>query len=208
VLTYQPSLVESVEPKASRAVADPTPERVELTHGAWVDLARGWMPAGPGFGVLLDDVPWRAERRPMYERVVDVPRLLAFYAKGERLPSTLLAEAREALDWHYRSEFGESLCTAGLCLYRNGQDSVAWHGDTIGRGSREDTLVAIVSLGATRPLLLRPVGGGLSLRFDLAHGDLLVMGGSCQRTWQHSIPKSARPLGPRISIQFRPIGVR
>jgi alkylated DNA repair dioxygenase AlkB len=86
---------------------------------------------------------------------------------------------------------------------------VAWHGDTIGRGLTEDTMVAIVSIGAPRALLLRPRGGGgPTLRHDLGHGDLIVMGGSCQRTWEHAVPKSARATGPRISIQFRPHGVR
>jgi alkylated DNA repair dioxygenase AlkB len=96
-----------------------------------------------------------------------------------------------------------------MCLYRDGRDSVAWHGDTIGRGRKEDTVVAIVSLGSPRTLLLRPRGGGgPTLRHDLGHGDLLVMGGSCQRTWEHAVPKTARPAGPRISVQFRPRGVR
>ena len=85
---------------------------------------------------------------------------------------------------------------------------MAWHGDTIGRGSTQDTMVAILSLGTPRSLLLRPLGGGPALRYDVGHGDLLVMGGSCQRTWQHAIPKSARPTGPRISVQFRPRDVR
>jgi alkylated DNA repair dioxygenase AlkB len=184
--------------------------RTELTHGAWIDFLPGWMAgADELFGRLLADVPWRAERRWMYERVVDVPRLLCFFGEGEELPDPLLAEAREALDARYASELGEPFVTAGLCLYRDGRDSVAWHGDTIGRGSREDTMVAILSLGTPRPLLLRPAtGGGATLRHDLGHGDLLVMGGSCQRTWQHAIPKSARPTGPRISVQFRPQGVR
>ena len=121
------------------------------------------------------------------------------------------------------AELGEPFRTAGLCLYRDGRDSVAWHGDTIGRGSTEDTMVAIVSLGTARPLLLRPrataVGTGTgtgtgtggndgTLRYSLGHGDLIVMGGSCQRTWEHAVPKSARTTGPRISIQFRPRGVR
>ena len=69
-------------------------------------------------------------------------------------------------------------------------------------------MVAILSLGETRPLLLRPRGGGEALRYMLGHGDLFVMGGSCQRTWEHAVPKSARPTGPRISVQFRPRGVR
>jgi alkylated DNA repair dioxygenase AlkB len=184
--------------------------RTDLAHGAWIDVLTGWMAgADELFGRLLKVVPWRAERRWMYERVVDVPRLLCFYGEGEELPDLLLDEARDALNARYAAELGEPLVTAGLCLYRDGRDSVAWHGDTIGRGSREDTMVAILSLGTPRPLLLRLAGGGGSvLRHDLGHGDLLVMGGSCQRTWQHSIPKSARPTGPRISVQFRPHGVR
>jgi alkylated DNA repair dioxygenase AlkB len=83
-----------------------------------------------------------------------------------------------------------------------------WYGDRIGRGRSSDTMVAIVSFGSPRPLLLRPDGGGAaSLRFPLGHGDLVVMGGSCQRTWEHCIPKTAKPVGPRVSVQFRPAGV-
>ena len=95
---------------------------------------------------------------------------------------------------HYRAELGEPFTTAGLCLYRDGRDSVAWHGDTIGRSKTEDTMVAIVSLGSPRSFLLRPRGGGATIRHQLGHGDLLVMGGSCQRTWEHAIPKTS-PVG-------------
>jgi alkylated DNA repair dioxygenase AlkB len=123
-------------------------------------------------------------------------------------PHPKIDELRQRLNATYGDELGEPFTTAGLCLYRDGDDSVAWHGDKIGRGSTEDTMVAIVSLGATRTLALRPRGGGASLRLPLAHGDLLVMGGSCQRTWEHSVPKTTKPCGPRISIQFRPRGVR
>jgi alkylated DNA repair dioxygenase AlkB len=187
------------------------PERVELGHGAWVDVQRGWLAGSAAlFGRLAERVRWRAERRRMYDRTVDVPRLLCFYDTGAALPDRALDACRDALNAHYRVDLGEPFTTAGLCFYRDGQDSVAWHGDTIGRGSTEDTMVAIVSLGEARPLLLRPrVGGsGGSLRYSLGHGDLIVMGGSCQRTWEHAVPKSARPTGPRISIQFRPRGVR
>lgn len=90
-----------------------------------------------------------------------------------------------------------------MCLYRNGRDSVAWHGDTIGRGSTHDSAVAILSLGSPRALLLRPRGGGPTLPHELGHGDLVVMGGSCQRTWEHAVPKTVRPTGPRISVQYR-----
>ena len=185
-------------------------QRVPLKRGAWVDLRPGWV-AGSGtvFGALAEAVPWRAERRHMYDRVVDVPRLLCFYDEGEPLPDPALTAALGALNAHYGPELGEPFRTAGLCLYRDGRDSVAWHGDTTGRGSSEDTMVAIVSLGTPRALLLRPRGGrARSLRFEIGHGDLLVMGGSCQRTWEHAVPKTAQAVGPRISVQFRPRGVR
>jgi alkylated DNA repair dioxygenase AlkB len=183
--------------------------RTELGRGAWVDVRPGWLTgAADLFGWLASDVPWRAERRQMYERMVDVPRLLCFYGEGEPLPDPVLEAARAALNAHYAAELGEPFVTAGLCLYRDGRDSVAWHGDTIGRGRREDTMVAILSLGAPRALLLRPRGGGPGQRYELGHGDLIVMGGSCQRTWEHAVPKTARPVGPRISVQFRPRDVR
>ena len=183
--------------------------RQVLGRGAWVDLLPGWLGGADAlFDDLLTQVPWEAERRQMYERVVDVPRLLCFYGEHDALPHPMLATARAALDAHYAPELGEPFSTAGLCLYRDGRDSVAWHGDTIGRGRLEDTLVAIVSLGSPRHLLLRPRGGGSTIRQQLGHGDLIVMGGSCQRTWEHAVPKTSRPVGPRISIQFRPRGVR
>jgi alkylated DNA repair dioxygenase AlkB len=182
--------------------------RTELTHGAWLDVLPGWLHgADELFERLVATVPWRAEERPMYDRVVAVPRLLSFYDEDDRLPDPVLVEARDALDAHYADELGEPFRTAGLCYYRDGRDSVAWHGDTIGRASTEDTMVAIVSVGEPRDLLLRPKSGGTSLRHALGHGDLLVMGGSCQRTWEHAVPKRARHVGPRISIQFRPRGV-
>jgi alkylated DNA repair dioxygenase AlkB len=173
-------------------------------------VQRGWLAGSQAlFERLAEQVPWRAERRQMYDRTVDVPRLQCFYAEDAPLPDPALATARDALSARYAAELGEPFRTAGLCLYRDGRDSVAWHGDTIGRGSSEDTMVAIVSLGTARPLLLRPrAGPGGTLRYHLGHGDLLVMGGSCQRTWEHAIPKSANCSGPRISVQFRPHGVR
>jgi alkylated DNA repair dioxygenase AlkB len=187
-----------------------TVHRTTLARGAWIDLRPAWIAGADAlFGRLAETVPWRAERRHIYDRVVDVPRLLSFYAEAEPLPDPMLDEAKHALNEHYATELGEPFRTAGLCLYRDGRDSVAWHGDTIGRGSTEDTMVAIVSLGAPRLLPLRPRGGGgPTLRHDLGHGDLLVMGGSCQRTWEHAVPKSSRATGPRISVQFRPRDVR
>ena len=186
-----------------------TVRRTALMRGAWVDYRPEWLTgADQLYDELVERVPWRAERRQMYERVVDVPRLVCWYDEHDVLPHRTLVEARRVLSEHYRPELAEGFATAGLCLYRDGRDSVAWHGDTVGRGRREDTMVAIVSLGQPRVLLLRPRAGGSSHRFVLGHGDLLVMGGSCQRTWEHAVPKTTKPCGPRVSVQFRPPGVR
>jgi len=202
----QESLLDFGDEAVPRAVR---PQRVALRAGAWIDVQRGWLAgSAPLFTRLAESVPWRAERRRMYDRTVDVPRLLCFYGEHAPLPDPALLACRDALNGHYAGELGEPFVTAGLCFYRDGRDSVAWHGDTIGRGSTEDTMVAILSLGEARPLLLRYRGGGETLRYVLGHGDLLVMGGNCQRTWEHAVPKSARPTGPRISVQFRPRGVR
>ncbi|MCO5972951.1 alpha-ketoglutarate-dependent dioxygenase AlkB [Actinoallomurus soli] len=206
---FQASLLDSEDEIAFRPLG-PSVRRTTLDRGAWIDVRRSWVTgADTLFERLRDTVPWHAERRHMYDRVVDVPRLLKFYDEDETLPDPALDNARRALNVHYAAELGEPFRTAGLCFYRDGRDSVAWHGDTIGRGSTQDTMVAIVSVGAPRALTLRPRGGGGgTLRFELGHGDLIVMGGSCQRTWEHAVPKTARPCGPRISIQFRPRGVR
>ncbi len=176
--------------------------RTDLGRGAWIDHLEGWITDDPEvFQALSDSVPWRQDRRQMYDRVVDVPRLTAWCTDPARLPHPSLVRAFHGLNGQYDEPF----TSAGLCWYRDGRDSVAWHGDTIGK-RRSRTEVAIVSLGDARPLLLRPRGGGASLSFPLGHGDLLVMGGTCQSTWEHAVPK-VRHAGPRMSVQFRQAGV-
>jgi len=203
---FQGSLLDTDQPAAIGPLDDV--RRTVLSGGAWVDARPGWVSGSDELFLRLQaEVPWKAERREMYDRVVDVPRLLAFYGARDPLPDPLLDDMRDRLSAHYAEELGERFVTAGLCHYRDGHDSVAWHGDRIGRSRDEDTMVAIVSIGAARRLSLRPRGGGEQIGFSLGHGDLVVMGGSCQRTWDHAILKTARPVGPRISIQFRPRGV-
>jgi alkylated DNA repair dioxygenase AlkB len=204
-VAFQPSLFDAPD-----VAAGPLTQvrRTPLSRGAWVDTLPGWLTgADELFERLVATIPWRAERREMYDRVVDVPRLVCSYGVGEALPDPVLAEARDLLSRHYAPELREPFVTAGCCYYRDGNDSVAWHGDRIGRGRSHDTLVAIVSLGSPRKLLLRPNGGSVAHTHWLGHGDLLVMGGSCQRTWEHAVPKTTRPVGPRISVQFRPLNV-
>jgi alkylated DNA repair dioxygenase AlkB len=206
-LAHQPSMWDVAEEATLTPLADRVQRHV-LSAGAWVDHLPGWVSGSDEvLEVLLGDIGWREDTRQMYEREVVVPRLLRWYGGDETLPHPLLTQARAALDTHYGPELGEPFVSAGMCLYRDGRDSVAWHGDRLGRGRSGDTMVAIVSFGSPRPLMLRPVAGGPSLRFPLGHGDLVVMGGTCQRTWEHCIPKTTKPVGPRVSVQFRPRGV-
>ncbi|WP_432558428.1 alpha-ketoglutarate-dependent dioxygenase AlkB [Granulicoccus sp. GXG6511] len=211
MIEYQASLLDFALPDPAVGFSSVANiRRTWLSSSAWVDHLPGWLTGSEAlFDRLLEHVPWVAERRWMYSRQVDVPRLTCHYDTGERLPDPMLVRARRLVSDHYEDEMGEPLTSAGLCLYRGGTDSVAWHGDTLGRGKTEDTVVAILSLGSERTLALRPRGGGAARhRFAAGHGDLIVMGGSCQRTWEHAVPKTTRPVGPRISVQFRARGVR
>lgn len=172
--------------------------RTELGAGAWVDYAPGWLSGHTDvFETLLNGMAWRSGHEKMYDRVVEVPRVFASVPDdGPGHP--VLALAGRALSARY----GEEFARVSLALYRTGKDSVAFHGDRVAR-TMDETLVATVSVGAPRRFLLRPSGGGRSIPFNLGWGDLLVMGGTCQRTWQHAIPKVAR-AEPRIAVMFRP----
>ena len=173
-------------------------ERIELDDASWIDVARDWLlGADTLLDALIDTVDWRQGRRRMYDRVLDDPRLSRWYAPGDALPHPALDTVRLALE--HRLEV--PLATTGLNYYRDGDDSVAWHAD---RELREltDTRIAIVTLGARRPFLVRPTGGGHSHDIKPGSGDLLVMGGACQMRWQHSVPKVKR-AGPRISCTYR-----
>ena len=173
-------------------------EHVALDDGAWLDIARGWL-AGHAtlFEELRQKVAWREESRRMYDRVVGVPRLVAVLSADERPP--VVEAMRAALERRYATAFPR----VSVALYRDGGDSVAWHGDYVAR-TLPEALVATVSVGAPRKFLVRPTGGGRSRAWSIGCGDLVVMGGSCQRTHQHAIPKVAR-AEPRIALMFRPV---
>ena len=193
-LLWQPTLFGAVEPTAFDA-ALPTLARRFLGEGAWIDMAPG---ALRGSDRLFDEVlaaaPWASHDRPMYHRMVLEPRLTTRQWDD---PPALVTEIAGRL----AARYGLDLGVVSANLYRDGADSVAWHGDRIGR-KRSETVVAILTLGAARRFLLRPKGGGASVRYLPGTGDLLVMGGTCQRTWEHCVPKCA-DSGPRISVMFR-----
>jgi alkylated DNA repair dioxygenase AlkB len=198
-LTWQPSLLTvGGEPAFDAGFARLA--RVALDQSAWVDHAPGWISGSDElFRVLVDEAPWQHRTVPMYGRMVDEPRLTSWWQLDSGRPPLLplLDEMRLALSAKYDVEFD----SVGLNLYRDGRDSVAWHRDRIAKHI-DDPLVAIASVGEPRRFLLRPYGGGSSRVFQLGRGDLLVTGGTTQRTWQHTVPKVAR-AGPRISITFR-----
>lgn len=198
-LAWQPSLLDG----GSAIEFDATfhhLRRHELAGGAWVDVAPAWCRgADQLFARLLHATPWADQRTVrMYDRIVAEPRLTYRWRldHGPGPPAELLAMA-QALSARYGVDFTQ----VGANLYRDGADSVAWHGDRVAR-ELPQAAVALVSLGAVRPFRLRPTGGGESVGFLPGPGDLLVMGGSCQRTWQHAVPK-VRAATPRVSIQFR-----
>lgn len=169
--------------------------RHELGLGAWVDHHPAWV---SGHEMLFDqlsrDLAWREETMKMYDREVTVPRLLASVPR-----EGIVEEMRRALSERY----GEEFVRTTAALYRDGKDSVAFHGDTTARDMVE-AIVATVSLGQPRKFLLKPAEGGSSVTFPAGRGDLIVMGGTCQRTWRHAVPKAARVAGPRIALMFRP----
>jgi alkylated DNA repair dioxygenase AlkB len=176
-------------------------QHVDLGEGAWVDHCSGWLTGQAAvYDALRLGTRWNAQQREMYDRVVDVPRLTANLPEdGPGHP--LLHTASAALSRRYRAP----LTSVSMAWYRGGDDSVAWHGDRLAPGVSDPT-IAIVSLGGPRSFRLRPKGGGRAISWTVGHGDLLVMGGSSQRTWDHAVPKE--PGAPaRIALMFRPVGV-
>lgn len=201
-LAWQPSLLDAPVLELDRSFA--ALHRRELAEGAWVDHEPGWCRGADAlFARLLAETPWSGREVRMYDRVVPEPRLTHRWRLDDGpAPPTELCEMAEVLSGRY----GVAFTQVGVNLYRDGADSVAWHGDRVARELPE-AVVALVSLGGVRPFRLRPTGGGPSIGYLPGPGDLLVMGGSCQRTWQHAVPKT-RAASPRISIQFRHAYVR
>jgi alkylated DNA repair dioxygenase AlkB len=176
-------------------------ERIDLGAGSWVDVCRGYLRGADSvLDVVVDAVPWQCSRRYMYDRMVDDPRLSYRAPRPEWTPHPVLTVARAGLQERYRVPFS----AVALNYYRDGNDSVAFHGDRELRDV-DDSLVAVLTLGATRPFRLRPHDhrGRPSQDLSPGSGDLLVMGGACQRDWEHGVPKVRRGCGPRVSATWR-----
>jgi alkylated DNA repair dioxygenase AlkB len=198
-LSWQASLFGSETPSVDGAFAGVA--RTLLDEWSWVDYMPRWLHGSDDvFAELVARGAWRQRRVRMYDRMVDEPRLTWWWSEDEgpgALPLPVLAEMAAALDRRYDVHFD----SVGFNFYRDGRDSVAWHRDRVSK-TQADPVVAIVSVGAPRPFLLRPFGGGHSRPFLLGQGDLFVLGGAIQHQWEHTVPKVAA-AGPRISIMFR-----
>ncbi|HXA29083.1 MAG TPA: alpha-ketoglutarate-dependent dioxygenase AlkB [Candidatus Angelobacter sp.] len=202
ILTWQGSLFDRPgEPDVDPSLAGLV--RLQLDESAWVDHLPGWVSSsGALFQWVVDTADWHEGEITIHGRRMIQPRLLASwpYQPGGGLLPPIFERIRAALSQRYDRHFD----SVHANLYRDGRDSVAWHGDRIARTVR-DPLVAIVSLGEPRKLQLRPRGGSIQHTFLLGHGDLVVMGGTSQRTWQHCVPKTVS-AGPRISVTLRHSG--
>ena len=198
-VSWQPSLLDwraevDVDAAFSRI------ERIQLDDRSWLDELPRWVTGADRlFDELVRGANWQQRSRRMYDKVVAEPRLTASWHAdgGVPLEPPSLERMRSLLSERYGTEFD----SAGMNLYRDGRDSVAWHSDRIAR-EIPDPIVVLVSLGEPRRFLVRPHGGGSSRAFRLGGGDLLVTGGRFQRDWEHAVPKVAK-AGPRISIAFR-----
>jgi len=170
--------------------------RVDLGEGAWLDYAPMWLTGHEAvYQRLVEVAPWRQPVVQMYDRQVVTPRLVAQVdpASHDAIPPII-----DALSERY----GVRLNQVSAGWYRSGGDSVAPHGDRIAR-ERDSAIVATISLGGARRFLIKSKSGGESRSFSLGHGDLVVMGGSCQRTHEHGVPKVSGYVEPRIALMFR-----
>jgi alkylated DNA repair dioxygenase AlkB len=143
-------------------------------------------------------LPWQHETMWMYDRTVDVPRLIARFAPGEPQPPELMA-VKDRIEAFLQTSFS----SVSVQYYRNGSDSVSWHND-----HREELIelptIAVLSLGSTREMLVRSKSRPRrTFSCDLEPGSLFVMSGRAQEFWEHHIPKVKRPIAPRISVALR-----
>jgi alkylated DNA repair dioxygenase AlkB len=198
-LVWQPSLLGASAPSIDASFRHV--ERVQLDDESWIDVVPNWLTgADEVFATLAHEAPWAQRDRIMWGNKIPEPRLTSGWSEAHiKVIAPVLMDARAALSARYGFAFN----SGWLNLYRDGRDSVAWHRDKIPR-SNPHPYVGILTLGSKRRFLLRPYGGGPSIRFEPAPGDLMVTGGLMQRQWEHTVPKVS-DAGPRISVTFRHI---
>lgn len=160
-----------------------------------VEVARAW------FDEVRGAVAWEAQRRRMYDREVDVPRLAGHFplaSQDAHLPEAIRAAAHQVI-----AATGVAFTSVGLNFYRDGRDSVAPHNDHLDEIA-PGCPIALLSLGATRRMTIRAKAAPRrAFHVDLAAGSLLLMSYETQLHYTHGVPKTSDPVGPRISLAFR-----
>jgi alkylated DNA repair dioxygenase AlkB len=171
-------------------------ERIQLDDESWLDYGPTWLTGDEDlYQVLAEHAEWTQPVVRMYDREVLTPRLMAHIDPAIHPVVPRLVDVLS-------ERYGVRLDQVSVGWYRDGRDSVAYHGDRIAR-ERPLATVATISLGSPRRFLIRPKAGGQTRSFSLGHGDLVVMGGACQRTWEHAVPKVSSAAGPRMALMFR-----
>ena len=172
--------------------------RVALDATSWLEHVPGWLSQNEVlFEELARVAEWEQRTRWMYTQVVDEPRLTAEFHSLAQAPSAMVRRIGTALSAHYGVEYD----SAWLNLYRDQRDSTSWHADKPPSRS-EQAIVPVLSLGETRRFVIRPKAGGRGRSFVVRGGDLIVMGGRCQRDFEHAVPKELKPAATRISVNF------
>jgi alkylated DNA repair dioxygenase AlkB len=173
-------------------------DRIQLDDTSWVDHVQGWL-AGDGelMEALMKQASWEQRSRWMYTRTVQEPRLTAEYPVIADAPQPVLRYLTEVLSAHY----GQPYARLWMNWYRDNHDGTGWHADRPAN-RLDEAVIAVLSLGATRRFLIRPQGGGPSTTIVTHGGDLVVMGGRCQKDYQHAVPKQKQHAGARLSLNF------
>lgn len=151
------------------------------------------------FTTLRDSAAWKSERRWMYDREVEVPRLVASYRLNDPALPEVLADAAQRATALTKEPFN----SVGLNRYRDGHDSVAPHNDHLYEIVKGHP-IGLISLGATRLMTIRSKAKPRRVfDLDLENGSLLLMSYATQMNYDHGVPKTAAHVGERISVALR-----
>jgi alkylated DNA repair dioxygenase AlkB len=187
------------DPRLDSSFASAT--RLQLDETTWIDHVPGWLTGDRTLmQALMAEAEWEQRSRWMFTRQVEEPRLTAEYPTIAQAPQPFVREIAAVLSEHYERDFTR----LWMNWYRDHEDGTGWHADRPAN-KHADAVIPVLSLGATRRFLIRPYGGGPSRALIVHGGDLVVMGGRCQRDYQHSVPKQRHATGPRVSLNFSSI---
>lgn len=186
-------------------------ERVDRAEGVWI--CRKFFDHGESSALvdhLIAGVPWRQDKINLYGKTHDLPRLQQWYGDPNRV-YTWSGITMIPLSWppdllkirdRVQAATGRRFNSVLMNYYRNGNDCVSWHSDDE-RGLGPLPFIASLSVGADRDFLLRRKGADEVVKVSLEGGSLLVMTEGIQETWQHSLPRRKRVMGPRVNLTFR-----